>query len=123
MANRIIVATLYQTPGSSPTYLLNISPNTLETFTSGDQIFLTVNVDSSAISPGVTAISSCKITWEQGSANPFVAGPNTPNVKAINTPTLLGTLNVAQGARVRYSLSIQYNNNTYTEDPEMEINS
>lgn len=118
MANRIIVATLYQASGSSPAFLLNVSPRVLVTYAPGDQIFLTVNLDSSVPDKG-TAIS-CAIDWNAGSRNPFTATPNMPT--AVATPTSMGYL--SPGAKnIRYTLSITYNGNTYVEDPDMQINS
>jgi hypothetical protein len=120
MANRIIVATLYQAPTTPPTCLLNVTPRDLVVFENGDQIFLTVNLDSSVAS-GRGPIS-CSIAWAKGSSGPFGAAPTLPT--ALSTPTSLGFLSTEQGSSVtfEYTLTITYDNVTYIEDPQMQIN-
>jgi hypothetical protein len=120
MANRIIVATLYQAPTTPPTCLLNVTPRDLVVFENGDQIFLTVNLDSS-VANGRGPVS-CSIAWPKGSSGPFGAAPTLPT--GLNTPTLLGVINTVQGSSVtfEYTLTITYDNVTYIEDPQMRIN-
>ena len=87
MANRIIVATLYQgtyketNRKAATAYMLNVSPRNFIA-NGGDQVFLTVNLDSSVASGGGSI--SGKITWNNGSINPFS--------KTFALPTALNTL-------------------------------
>jgi hypothetical protein len=130
MANRIIVATLYQSTynngGLNQTaYLLNVSPRTLETHTPSDNIFLTVNLDSTVANLGATV--NCEVGWKIGDCpfeqltSPPPTVPFTP--ATINTPTLMGTLSpVSEPTEIEFTLSITYYGNTYTEDPKMQIN-
>lgn len=121
MPNRIIVATLYQTQGTSPIYFLNVSPRKLKTINSGDKVFLTVNLDTSVPTGGGPI--SCSIVWPNHD-NPFTEILPTPLLgpTAPNTPTLIGTL-LSGEKQVRYTLSILYAGKTFEEDPEMQINS
>lgn len=125
MANRIIEATLYQgtyketNRKAATAYMLNVSPRNFIA-NGGDQVFLTVNLDSSAASGGGSI--SGKIIWNNGSINPFSKTFALPT--ALNTPTLIGILKkVKPGSsdKAEYTLSITYNDNTYSEDPEMRL--
>ena len=116
MANRILVATLYM--GSSSTPLLNISPDTLETHQSQDNIYLVVKKDSS-VPDGPSNSISCSLNWNEGS-NPFSSGPSFPT--SLDTPTLMGALNSGT-SNEEYTLSVTYNGNAFVEDPRMKINS
>ena len=114
MANRILVATLYQNSAES-LYFLNISPDNI-TMNAGDDLYLVVEPGNASPSPGTYTF-----TLQYSGDGPFTSPPPS-NSGTMKTPILLGTIASNYGNSYSYTLTVKYNSQSYTEDPKMKIN-
>lgn len=121
MANRVIVATLYQgTINRNSVYLLNVSPRVLEVSPSntGDNVYLIVQLGNFDAVNGQTAAA----TFEFPSADPFVTAPPSALPCPIGSIVLVGTINSVKAKIVdTYTLTVTYNGQTYIEDPKIQV--
>lgn len=114
MANRIIIATLYQSASDS-LYFLNISPDNI-TLNAGDTLYLIVESGNVGTSP-----SSFTFGLNYAGDGPFVTQPSV-TTGSFAEPINLGTIADNYGNSYSYTLSVIHNGLTYSEDPKMKIN-
>ena len=121
MANRVIVATLYQgTVNKNTICLLNVNPCVLEVApaSAGDTIYLIVQLGNFPAVAGQQA----EATFAFSSGSPFVTAPPSNLPCAIGSVVQVGTINSVKKKVVdAYTLTVTYNGQTYIEDPKIQV--
>lgn len=115
MANRILVATLFQ-GAQSGEYFLNIGPDDMNVG-NGDKVYLVVQAGNVGTAPTEFSFT---ITYLRG--EPFGTSVVTSGTGYINTPFYIGTVDGISGDSYSYTLEVTYNGDTYVEDPKIKIN-